>query len=146
MVQGVDHCAGLPSTPSAMSSFFPPSSPRTMTLPVFLGTLSNLLGALSPSNELLAAFDVFDDDDNGQIDVAELRESLLKTAPDEGDKVLSELEIEKIVRDFSGRRAFGKGAGLGAKKGDVFKYKEFVEVLAGGGTVGKDRKESSSDT
>jgi hypothetical protein len=32
---------------------------------------------------------------------------------------------------FSGRRAFGKGAGLG-KRGEVFKYQEFVSSVGGG--------------
>ncbi|KAM6527083.1 hypothetical protein FSOLCH5_003155 [Fusarium solani] len=59
----------------------PPSAPQTITLAVFLNSLADALAALSPSAELLSAFSAFDDDDSGQIDLAELRNALLETAP-----------------------------------------------------------------
>ena len=56
------------------------------------------------------ALAAFDDDDSGQIDVAELRRALLMTGPDVGEEDLrmSEREVDGILAEFSGRRAFGR--------------------------------------
>lgn len=57
---------------------------------------------------------------------------------------MTEREIEKIVSGFSGRRAFGKGMGgqMGiGKRGEVFRYHEFVQAVAGGNSNGKGGKE-----
>jgi len=124
---------GLPSSPSDVAPFFPPSTSQTLTLPTFLTQISSLLASLSLSTELLSAFAAFDDDDSGQVDLAELRDALLHTAPEAGESVLTEREVEKIVSGFRGRRAFGKAMGMG-KRGDVFKYQDFVGAVAGGGT------------
>ncbi len=101
-------------------------------MPAFLNSLSNLLAPLSSQQELLNAFAAFDDDDSGQIDVAELRDALLHTSPEAGETALTEREIEKVMGNFMGRRAFGKGVG---KRGEVFKYQEFVGSIIGGGNT-----------
>ncbi|KAI0024701.1 EF-hand [Xylariomycetidae sp. FL0641] len=129
---------GLPAGPSDVSPFFPPSaSSQTMTLAGFLNSLGSSLAAMSPAAELLSAFSAFDDDDSGQVDVAELRDALLHTAPEfPGERVPSAADVDKIVAGFCGRRAFTKsslGAGAAAKKrGEVFRYQEFVSSLQGG--------------
>ena len=114
-----------------------------MALPTYLSTLSNLLAPLSPPSELLAAFDAFDDDDSGQIDVAELRDALLHTSPDIGEKALTEQEVNEVMEGWVGRRAFGKGLSAGALKGkaDVFRYREWVTGL---GSVGEGGKEAQA--
>lgn len=109
----------------------------------FLTTISSLLSSLSPSSELLSAFSAFDDDDSGQVDVAELRDALLNTAPEPGETALTEREVDKILSGFSGRRAFGKSS-LGrpmGKKGEVFKYQEFVGAISGSNGTGKGAKD-----
>jgi len=102
-------------------------------MPAFLHTLSDLLAPLSSQQEMLNAFAAFDDDDSGQIDVAELRDALLHTSPEAGERPLTEKEIEKAVASFTGRRAFGKGGG---KRGEVFRYQAFVGSIVGGGNGG----------
>jgi hypothetical protein len=74
--------------------------------------------------------------------LAQLKEALLGTAPEAGEKGLTEREIEKIVGGFSGRRAFGKGVGSQmGKRGEVFRYQEFVQAIVGGNGNGKGGKE-----
>ena len=77
----------------------------------------------------------FDDDDSGQIDVAELRDALLHTSPDEGEQPLTEREIDEVLSGFTGRRVFGgkpsKTTGA-VKRGEVFRYQEFVTGVMGG--------------
>ncbi|KAI0476808.1 EF-hand [Xylaria cf. heliscus] len=127
---------GLPAKPSDVSQFFPPGGPQTLTLAAFLNSIATSLVALSPASELLSAFSAFDDDDSGQVDLAELRDALLRTAPEPGDRALSPAEVDKIIAGFSGRRAFSKstmGAGLGGpRRGEVFRYQEFVNSIMGG--------------
>ncbi|KXJ94761.1 hypothetical protein Micbo1qcDRAFT_193853 [Microdochium bolleyi] len=128
---------------------------------VFMNSIASTLAAMSPSTELLSAFSAFDDDDSGQIDLAELRDALLTTAPEPGERSLTASEVDRIVSGYSGRRAFSKssvmaaardhhgggggggggGFGGGAKKGEVFKYHEFVQSIVGGG---RDNSETSS--
>jgi len=127
---------GLSAKPSDITAFFPPSTPQTVTLPVYLNSLAGLLASLSPSSELLSAFSAFDEDDSGQVDLAELRDALLHTAPEPGEKSLTEREIDRVMSGFVGRRAFGKHAGGGlSKRGEVFKYQEFVADVAGGASI-----------
>lgn len=102
---------------------------------------------LSPPSELLSAFSAFDEDDSGQVDLAELRDALLHTAPEPGEKLLTEREVDKVMNGFTGRRAFGKhtmghgGMGSMSKRGEVFKYQEFVANVAGGASMnGKDER------
>lgn len=79
----------------------------------------------------MSAFGAFDDDDNGQINVADLRQALLNTPLESGSQMpLSESEIERVMSGFTGRRTFGK-KGLG--QGDVFRYQEFIAAIAGVG-------------
>lgn len=128
----------MSASASEISTFFPPSTPQTITLPTYMNSIAILLASLSPSSELLAAFSAFDEDDSGQVDLAELKDALLHTAPEQGEKALTEREIERVLSGFTGRRAFGKhsGGGMG-KKGEVFKYQEFVGSVAGGSMDGK---------
>jgi hypothetical protein len=109
-----------------------------------MNSIATLLAALSPSSELLSAFSAFDEDDSGQVDLAELKDALLHTSPEPGEKALTEREIDKVMNGFTGRRAFQKhsGGGMG-KRGEVFKYQEFVAGIAGGAMAGgKDDKEN----
>ncbi|KAK0748843.1 hypothetical protein B0T21DRAFT_279389 [Apiosordaria backusii] len=125
---------GLPSNASEVTQFFPPSAPQTMTMALFMNSISGSLAALSPSAELLSAFSAFDDDDSGQIDVAELRDALLNTAPEPGQQPLTSLDVEKVINGFTSRRAFTKhktSGGLG-KRGEVFRYQDFVNSVVGG--------------
>ncbi|PHH85370.1 hypothetical protein CDD83_530 [Cordyceps sp. RAO-2017] len=124
---------GLPNGPSDVAHFFPPSRPPTIALAAFLNSLAEDLAALSPSAELLSAFSAFDDDDSGQVDWAELRGALLNTAPEPGERNLTAAEVDKVVSGFTGRRAFNRNmnAQLGAKKGEVFKYHDFVHSIMG---------------
>ena len=129
------------------SSFFPSNQPQQLSLPQFLNQLAGILVTLSPQQELLNAFAAFDDDDSGQIDIAELKDALINTAQDPGERALTERDVEKALDGFTGRRVFSrnmvgiagvKGLGSGAgngharKNGDVFRYQEFVGNLTGG--------------
>ncbi|KAG6251283.1 hypothetical protein E4U24_001319 [Claviceps purpurea] len=124
---------GLPNSASDVSQFFPPSKPQTITLAAFLNSLAETLCEMSPSPELLSAFSAFDDDDSGQVDWAELRDSLLNTAPEAGEKALTAAEVDRVINGFTGRRAFNRNinAQLSGKKGEVFKYNEFVASIMG---------------
>ena len=122
---------GLSATPSTLATYF--NGAQSINLATYLNTLSDLLGGLSRPNELSAAFEAFDDGDDGQIDLAELKDALLHTAPDAGEHRLTEREIDMVVEGFSGRRAFGKG-GKGLGRGEVFRYQEFMASLTGGGS------------
>lgn len=124
---------GLPSSKSDVSQFFPSAGPQTTTLAVFLNSIATTLAAMSPSTELLSAFSAFDDDDSGQVDFTELRDALLHTAPEPGERALTATEVDKIMLGFSARRAFSKSmAGGLSKRGEVFKYQEFVNSIVGG--------------
>ena len=127
-----------------ISQFFPPSQPQQLSLPQYLNQLANILVNLSPQQELLNAFAAFDDDDSGQVDVAELRDALLNTAPDVGERALTSRDVDKALDGFTGRRILGRHAvgisgvrGLNEpaskKNGEVFRYQEFTANLAGGG-------------
>ncbi|KAF2738417.1 hypothetical protein EJ04DRAFT_52462 [Polyplosphaeria fusca] len=126
---------GLSATPSTLSTYFPGGA-TTMNLATYLNTLSDLISGLSHPSELNAAFEAFDDGDDGQIDMAELKDALLHTAPEPGERKLTEREIDMVVEGFSGRRAFGKG-GKGLGRGEVFRYQEFVANVTGGGSGGE---------
>ncbi|KAI5924889.1 EF-hand [Camillea tinctor] len=125
---------GLPAGASELSPFFPLAGPQTMTLAVFLNSIATGLASMSPSAELLSAFSAFDEDDSGQVDLGELRDALLHTAPEPGVKALTSSEVDRIVGGFSGRRAFSKSmaGGLGKQRGEVFRYQEFVNSIVGG--------------
>lgn len=98
-----------------------------------MNSIASLLASLSPSSELVSAFSAFDEDENGQADLVELRTSLLHTAPEPGEKALSERQVDQVLNAFTAKRAFGKQTGLGkGKRGDVFKYQDFVAGIMGG--------------
>ncbi len=122
---------------SDITAFFPPSTSQSVGLPTFLNSIAVQLAALSPPAELLSAFSAFDEDDSGQVDMAELRDALVHTAPDAGEKPLTEREIDRVMSGFTGRRAFGKHASGMGTRGEVFKYQEFVAGVAGGATNGE---------
>lgn len=121
---------GLSATPSMLATYF--EGAKSINLATYLNTLSDLLSGLSHPSELNAAFEAFDDGDDGQIDLGELKDALLHTAPEPGERKLTEREIDMVVEGFSGRRAFGKG-GKGLGRGEVFRYQEFVASITGGG-------------
>lgn len=140
----------MSANPSDIAAFFPPSTHQTVTLPFFLNQLALLLTTLSPSSELLSAFSAFDDDDSGQVDLAELRDALLHTAPDLGVQALTEREVDRVMSGFTARRAFGKDRGaVGSmgmgRRGEVFKYVEFVASVAGGAGAGEKSQEGSEE-
>ncbi|KAM3415405.1 hypothetical protein BST61_g8931 [Cercospora zeina] len=129
---------GLDNNPSALKDFFPPNGPAQLNLARYLDILSAPLSELSEPDEIRAAFEAFDIDDSGQIDVDALRHALLHTAPQPGeDQIrLSEREVVSILSDFTGRRAFGtKGITAGHAKGEVFRYRDFMASISGGGIV-----------
>ncbi|TKA66068.1 hypothetical protein B0A55_11173 [Friedmanniomyces simplex] len=135
---------GLPNDPSTLHDFFPASGPSQLNLAKYLDLLSAPLASLSHPDELRAAFEAFDADDSGQIDVGELRHALLHTAPELGEDDdmgrLSEREVDGILEDFASRRHFGgKGvSGHGARgKGEVFRYREFMAGISGGAGGGE---------
>jgi len=90
---------------------------------------------LSSPSELLAALSAFDDDDSGQVDAGELIDALLHTAPEIGHKTLNKTEISQVMEGFVGKRAFSKSSTGNSTRGDVFRYKDWVQgmgAVAGG--------------
>ncbi|KAI5370414.1 Putative EF-hand domain-containing protein [Septoria linicola] len=127
---------GLDNNPSALKDFFPHNGPAQLNLARYLDILSGPLGELSESDELRAAFEAFDVDDSGQVDISMLRDALLHTAPQPGEDMirLSEREVDSVLGEFTGRRAFGtKGINAGKAKGEVFRYRDFMASVSGGG-------------
>ena len=82
------------------------------------------------------------------MDLAELRDALLNTAPEPGQRPLTAMEVDQVMSGFTGRRAFSKSkqGGLG-KRGEVFKYQDFVNSINGtnGGSEGP-TSENSEDS
>ncbi|KAF2141633.1 uncharacterized protein K452DRAFT_250337 [Aplosporella prunicola CBS 121167] len=126
---------GMDNGPASVEPFFPAGAPSSLNLASYLTMMASLLQPLSREREILAAFEAFDDQDDGQIDVSELTEALLNTTPEAGQQRLTEKEIERIVEGFRGRRALGKKGKGGLGRGDVFRYKEFVGSVCGGGSA-----------
>ena len=132
---------GLDASPAALQAYFPPGTGGSVNLAAYLSLLASDLATLSRQDELMAAFSAFDDDDSGQVDVAELREALLHTLPEPGSagpgRPLAAHEVDRVVDGFVGRRMFKKGqpvnASLGGKK-EVFRYGDFVAGIWGGGS------------
>lgn len=106
---------------------------ETLALPTYLSNLSYLLAPLSSQEELLNAFAAFDERDGGEIDVSELRDAVLHTAPEPGQRSLSTREVEQALGGFVGRKAFGKDLKGGTGRGEVFKYREWVGGVMGAG-------------
>lgn len=75
----------------------------------------------------MSAFEAFDDNDDGTINVAELREALTGM----GER-MSEQDVDRALKGFTKRRALGRGANSsGSFGGEVFRYRDFVDVLSG---------------
>ncbi|KAI9812120.1 MAG: hypothetical protein M1826_002950 [Phylliscum demangeonii] len=130
---------GQDSNPSAVSAFFHPGTRQTLSLPQFLTQLSRLLSSMSRPDELISAFGAFDNDDDGQIDVAELRDALIHTAPEAGgtDRSLTAREIDLVMGAFTARKTLNQKK-LG--QGETFRYHEFVAAVTGaGGKAGEQR-------
>jgi Ca2+-binding EF-hand superfamily protein len=133
---------GMDTSTTALSQYFPPGT-SSLNLASYLSLLSSDLTRLSSQTELLDALSTFDTDDSGQIDVQELMDALVSTVPEEGERRMTEKEVDMCFDGFTGRRAFRKGAagntgGLGSNdRRPVFRYGEFVNgiwgVQAGGG-------------
>ncbi|KAF3484154.1 calmodulin [Arthroderma uncinatum] len=130
---------GEDSSSLATGAYFPPNGPRSINLPTYLNQIATHLAPLSSSQELLNAFAAFDEDDSGQIDLAELRDALLHTSPEGDERQLTESEINEVIQGFTGRRAFGakgnKASSLAGSRNraEVFRYEEFIGNLTGGG-------------
>ena len=139
---------GLDSSPAHVREFFPPTGPSSLNLAKYLDTLSAPLADMSHPEELQAAFSAFDIDDSGQIDVAELHKAVSTTAPEPGedDLRIGGRELDGILGEFTARRAFGsKSVGRDARtKGDVFRYKDFMQVLLGGGGMDDETEAGAS--
>jgi hypothetical protein len=56
--------------------------------------------------------------------------------------MLSEREVDRVMAGFVGRRAFSKGNT--GKRGEVFRYEDFVAALTGGNTTGEDKEKRAS--
>lgn len=116
----------LPNKPRDVTAFFPPSAPAQLNLARYLDTLAAPISELSPPDELAAAFEAFDVDDSGQINAADLRKALM-------DQGMSETELDDVMGDFVGRRAFGsRGLNVEKGRGEVFRYRDFVGAIRGG--------------
>lgn len=88
---------------------------------------------MSRPEELISAFSAFDDNDNGEVDIVQLRDALMHTVPEQGNqKPLTKEEIDTVMSGFVGRKTFGKKS-LG--KGEVFRYHDFIGAVHG--DVGK---------
>ncbi|KAI2789031.1 hypothetical protein POX_e07057 [Penicillium oxalicum] len=133
---------GQDASPARLSRFFPDPSTQSINFPTFLNTLSQLMSPMSSSQELMNALAAFDDDDNGQIDVEELRDALLHTLPEGGDVPLTGQQIDEVLSGFTGRRAFGgRSAKSGTvKRGEVFHYHDFVRNAVGGAENGSNAR------
>ena len=121
---------------STLTSYFPPGASNPLPLSVFLSSLANPLTQLSSQSELASALSAFDDDDSGQIDIGELKDALMNTNTEPGSlnraRPLSEREVDMCIEGFQGRREFGKrGLGAHGKKGDVFRYEDFMREIYG---------------
>jgi len=136
---------GIDNSSAALSSFFPPNQPGNLNLARFLDTLAGPMAELSQTDELMAAFGAFDVDDSGQIDLHELRDALVHTNPEvDGGARMSEREVDMILGEYAGRRAFGgkgvlgKEIGGNGKRGEVFRYRDFMANISGTGMAGQE--------
>ncbi|KAJ9643354.1 hypothetical protein H2199_004033 [Coniosporium tulheliwenetii] len=73
---------GLDSSPGTLSQYLP--SNQSISLAAYLHQLAELYSGLSRPEELRTAFEAFDTDDSGQVDLGELMDALLNTMPEKG--------------------------------------------------------------
>ncbi|KAI9719345.1 MAG: hypothetical protein M1828_006246 [Chrysothrix sp. TS-e1954] len=135
----------MPSA-STLASFFPQGTTNgAMNLSTYLNEISSLLAPMSTPDELGAAFAALDDDDSGQIDVQALKRAILQCDSDDDLRYsdsgsITEAQLDSVMREFTGRRAFGKGmmGGNAANgRGEVFRWKEFTGSVSGSGKEGR---------
>lgn len=99
-----------------------------------------MLAPLSSQQELVNAFAAFDEDDSGQVDVKELKDALMHTNPGDGEQPLDEREINEVIDGFKGRREFAKGI-AGGRRGEVFRYQDFISNVMGAGENDKEQQD-----
>ncbi|KAH8155634.1 uncharacterized protein LAJ45_00644 [Morchella importuna] len=118
---------GQEPTSSTLSAHLS-SVPTPFNLASYLTHLSQHLSLLTPGPDLLSAFEAFDDNDDGTIDVAELKEALTGM----GER-MSDEDVDRALKGFTKRRALARGAANHSSNygGEVFKYRDFVDVLSG---------------
>ncbi|KAF8539616.1 hypothetical protein BDD12DRAFT_837299 [Trichophaea hybrida] len=122
---------GLDSSPATISQHLA-SAPSPFNLASYLTHLSQHLSLLSPVGDLLAAFEAFDENDDGIVDVEELRSALTEM----GDRMSHE-EVDRALKGFTRRRGLKRGGG----GGEEFRYREFVDLLAGKAADDEDDRE-----
>ncbi|KAI5801163.1 hypothetical protein EDC01DRAFT_646982, partial [Geopyxis carbonaria] len=110
---------GLDSSSAATTDYLAAVG-APFNLASYLTHLSQHLSLLSPTSELLAAFEAFDEGDDGTVDVRELKASLVGL----GERMTPE-QVDMAVKGFTRRGKLGGGGG------EVFRYREFVDTLAG---------------
>ncbi|KAK6355310.1 hypothetical protein TWF696_004420 [Orbilia brochopaga] len=107
---------GQEPTPTLLATYFS-NVPAPFNLASYLTTLTTHLSALSPRDDILAAFAAFDDNDDGVINLDLLKEAL-------ADMGMRENEVEKACRGWTNKKGLGMG-------GDKFRYREFVDTVCG---------------
>ncbi|KAF3901679.1 Calmodulin [Orbilia brochopaga] len=107
---------GQEPTPTLLTTYFS-NVPAPFNLASYLTTLTTHLSALSPRDDILAAFAAFDDNDDGVINLDLLKEAL-------ADMGMREDEVEKACRGWTNKKGLGMG-------GDKFRYREFVDTVCG---------------
>lgn len=112
---------GLDASPAAVSQHLS-AAPSPFNLASYLTHLSQHLSLLSPVGDLMAAFEAFDENDDGIVDVEELKSALTGM----GERMSSE-DVDRALKGFTRRKGLKRGGG----SGDVFRYREFVDLLAG---------------
>ncbi|KAF3937209.1 Calmodulin [Dactylella cylindrospora] len=107
---------GQEPTPTLLSTYFS-HVPTPFNLASYLTTLTTHLSALSPRDDILAAFAAFDENDDGVVNLDLLKEAL-------ADMGMREDEVEKACRGWTNKKGLGMG-------GDKFRYREFVDTICG---------------
>ncbi|KAJ6260913.1 Calmodulin [Drechslerella dactyloides] len=107
---------GQEPTPTLLATYFS-NVPTPFNLASYLTTLTTHLSALSPRDDILAAFAAFDDNDDGVINLDLLKDAL-------ADMGMREDEVEKACRGWTNKKGLGMG-------GDKFRYREYVDTVCG---------------
>lgn len=122
-LSGILASLGQDASPSATANFLA-SAPSPFNLASYLTHLSQHLSLLSPASELLTAFEAFDENDDGMVDLEELKNALTEM----GDRMSLE-DVNKALKGFTRRRGLRRGGG--GPGGEEFRYREFVDLLVG---------------
>lgn len=91
------------------------SLPSPITFSVFLTFMSNAIAEISSREELTQAFSAFSDDNSDAVSYSALAEALVEDGMDASD-------VEAALGAFKARNGF---------RGDVFRHKDFIDVLRG---------------